>query len=50
VKRGKINKSRVFKCNRDAGGLTHMAVILKTKEMKESRDSHMAIKSKGVIS
>ena len=41
---------RVFKHDRDAGSLTYMAVILKTKETKESRDSHMAIKSKGVIS
>ena len=34
----------------DAGSLTHTAVILKTKETKESRDSHVAIKSKGMIS
>jgi hypothetical protein len=45
-----MNKSRVFKRNRDASSLTYMAVILKTKETKESRDSHMTIKSKGVIS
>jgi len=49
-KEEKTKKSRVFKRDRDAGGPTHTAVILKTKETKESRDSHVAIKSKGVIS